>query len=100
MVVYVGAMNGRVTAGAPAGPPLKKPVMTATANFNFITRSVYLGMTTQAKVGVTGNKQLVVDRTVRTVADGAAFPQRFVLKDEGSALIPMTFSAGGIMLSD
>lgn len=74
--------------------------MTPAPNYDFIARSIYLGMAAQTQIGVAGDEQLVIDRAVMAVADGAAFPQGFVLEDEGPALVSMTLVAGGVVLTD
>lgn len=57
-------------------------------------------MTAQAQVGIAGHQHLVVDGAVRAVTDGAAFPQRLVLEDPGTALLLVTAVAGSVMLTD
>ena len=46
-------------------------------------------MTPQAEIAVPLQQKLWTDRTVGRVADGAAFPHRFVLEDERPALVPV-----------
>ena len=51
---------------------------------------LHLGMATQAKVGIGLHEHLVIDGTVRLMTGGAAFAQRFMLKDETPGLFTVT----------
>lgn len=95
--IEIRAMHGGVATGAPA-----------TAEFQFVgvvfiadqdlpgadQRALRLRVALEAKIVVALDEHLGVDRTMRAVADDAAFPHRFVLEDEGLALVAMALGAG------
>jgi len=56
-------------------------------------RTLHLHMTLEAKIVVAFGQKLPVDRAMGVVAGDAPIAQRFVLKDERSALLAMTLRA-------
>ena len=57
-------------------------------------RALDLRMAPKAEVQIALDQQLGVDAAVRVMADGAALPQRRMLKDEGPGLLPVALSTG------
>jgi hypothetical protein len=54
-------------------------------------------MASEAKVGVALDQQLGVDGPVRAMADGATFPHRRMLKDNGPGLLTVALSASFVL---
>ena len=92
--IEVRAMYGSVTTGAPTAAKPEVGGMVHLADVNLARSALYLRVALQAKVVVALNKHLVVDGTVRIVADGASFAHGFVLEDEQACLVAMTLRAG------
>ena len=63
-------------------------------------RALDLRMAPEAEVRIALDQQLGVDAAMRVMAGGAAFPQRWMLKDEGSGLLPVALSAGFVQTRD
>ena len=83
-------MNGRVTSSAPTGalPQIRRVIRMA--DVNLLTSHagpLHLGVALQAKVWITLDQQLPVDRAVRVVADSASLAQSFVFEDKRPALL-------------
>ena len=78
-------MNGLVAARGPASPLLHPQRVVRTANEQ-LTSLDLLEVTLQTQVGVPNRQQLVVDRTVRIVTDGAAFAHGFMDEHERALL--------------
>src|SRR5690349_7436219 len=86
-------MHGGVAAGAPAGAA---PDESRVIEFPDGERSrpvLYLGMTAQAKVVVSLEKELLANRSMGGMADGAALPHGLVLEDKRTGLILVTLGA-------
>src|SRR5829696_8643130 len=90
--VYVGAMGRLVAASAPTGTTLQ-PAGVVFATDDNLPFARDLEVTAQAEVVVPRDEHLVVNRAVRVVADGAAFTQRIVGKDERTLLLRVTLRA-------
>lgn len=56
-------------------------------------RSLRLGVTLKAKIGVSLDQHLRIDGTMRIVANGAAFAHCRVLEDDWPGLLPVTLGA-------
>ena len=82
-----------MATGRPTGATRQAARMVLSANVNSAGRRLLLEMAPQAKIGVAGDKHLLVDGTVNGVAGGAAFPHGLVLKYEGPALGGMALTA-------
>ena len=88
-------MDRAVAAAGPAGALLHVGAMRHLANeyFTRSPRTLHLGVAFEAKVLVALDEHLPVDRTMRTMADNAAFTERLVLKDEWPRLFAMALGA-------
>ncbi len=88
-------MNGSVATGTPARALLQKRGVVDMANVDFTLTPTFLDlrMAFQAKIWIALHQQLAVDRTVWSVANDAALPQRFMLKDKWPRLLPMALRA-------
>ena len=94
--VDVRAMHRGVAAGRPTGAPLQKIRVRDLADHEFVRlniRSLHLHMALEAEIIVPFGKKLPVDRSVGIVAGDATVAQRFVLKNERTALFAMTLRA-------
>jgi hypothetical protein len=60
------------------------------------TWALYLRVTSKAEVHIPLDQKLGVDAPVWAVTDGAALPQRPMLKDNGPGLLPMALCTGFI----
>ncbi|MDB6015895.1 MAG: hypothetical protein JWR19_384 [Pedosphaera sp.] len=56
--------------------------------------ALHLGMAFEAEIGIPLDEQLGIDGAMGVVADGAAFAQSFVLKNERAALFAMALRTG------
>ena len=86
-------MHRRMATGCPAGARLQQQRMIGASDINMAggnVRPLDLGMKAQAKIGVRDREQILIHRTVRIMADGAAFAHRRVFKDERACLFAMT----------
>ena len=52
-----------------------------------------LGVASETEIIVAFDEQLPIDRTMRSMANGAAFPQSFVLENERAGLLPVALGA-------
>lgn len=91
----VGAVNGGMTAGRPAGAEAQQRPVIDLADPDLTRGRLDLGMAFQAEVGVAFGDHLGVDRTVGRMAAGAAFAQRLVLEHERPGLLAV---AGGALV--
>ena len=91
-------MHRRVTTRRPATALAQEPGVLDFANVNPApaARGLRLGMAFEAEICITLGEQLAVDRTVRLMADDAAFAQGFVLEGKRPRLLLMTPGAGFI----
>lgn len=93
----VGAVDGLVASGCPAGADAHVAGVIDVANVNISraarARPGHLRMAAKAKVGIANGEQLVVDRTVRIMAGRATFAQGRVLEREGARLFLMALRA-------
>jgi hypothetical protein len=94
--VDVGAVNGGVTTGGPAGAAAEKSAVRLLADEDVACgniRALNLGVAFEAEIVVALDQKLAIDGAVRGVADGATFAQGFMLEDKGPGLFSMTFAA-------
>jgi len=82
-----------MAAGAPTCALAQKLVVPLKSDIDLALRTLHLGMTFQAKVRITLDQKLPIHRTMRVVADSAAFPQCLMFKNEWAGLFTMTLSA-------
>jgi hypothetical protein len=93
-------MNRAVTAGAPTRALPQQRGVRDFADVNLARWKVggwRLRVAAQTEIRIVRNEHLAVYRTVRRMANPAAFAQRFMLEDEWSRLLAMTFRARLIM---
>ena len=93
-------MHRRVAPRRPASAHPEKIRMGDIANIDLArsrTRSLDLGMASEAEIHVPLDQQLGIDGPVRVMADGAALPQRRMLEDKGPGLLPVALSAGFVL---
>ena len=98
--IHVGAVNGRVATGRPAGSHLEKLAVIRVPNINASgchAGSLNLRVATQAEIGVAGDEHFLVDRAVRIVTSRAPFPQCLMLEDKRPRLLPVTLRAAFIL---
>ncbi len=92
--MHIRPVHGRVAAGAPARALAQQQRMFEIADVNFTrARTLDLSVAFQAKVRIAFDQHLPIDGAVRVVANGAAFPQRFVLEDKGAGLLAVALGA-------
>ena len=90
----VRPVDGRVTARRPTSPLPHPCRVVLLADVQLAApHALVLGMTAQAEIRVRRDEQLVIDRAVRCVTNGTAFPQRFVFKDKWPRLFAMALRA-------
>lgn len=74
--VHIRAVHGSMAAGRPTCPHLQKLGMVRVADENVAggnSRSLRLGVATQAQIWIVIHEQLFVDGTVRVMTNHAAF---------------------------
>lgn len=89
-------MNGRMAAGGPAGAEAQEAGVINVADVETRANNGWtlrLRVTFQAQVHVALNQHFRIDGAVRAVADGATFPHRRVLEDEGPGLFAVALAA-------
>lgn len=92
----VGAVNGGVAAGSPAGPEAQKRgmVLAADENVPARARSLHLGVATKAKIRIRDGEELPIDRPVGIVARSATVAHRRVFVNDWFCLLLMALAAG------
>lgn len=93
-------MNRRVAAGGPAGANLQIGGVIGVADIEMAGRNIgalILRVAAEAEIGIVGHQHLAVDGAVRGVANGAAFAEGAVLKNNGPGLLVMARGAGLIL---
>ena len=92
---HIGSMDGRVTTGRPAGT-LRDELRVVHRTDDQLPGggTLNLRVAFQAKVAVTFDQHLGVDRSVRLMAGHASLPQRVMLVDVRNRLFTMAFAAG------
>ncbi len=89
-----------MATGRPTSSDLQKSRVIGVADVNVTGGNVWglhLRVAAQAKIRIIFDEQFPVDRTVRAVANGAAFAQRFVFKNKRARLRLMTLRAALIL---
>lgn len=69
----IGAMDGRMAPGSPAGAVTEVSSMVDVADTKTVVRVLDLSVTAQAQIGVTNGEEFWVYRAVRRMAGGATF---------------------------
>ena len=92
--VDVRAVNGGVAAGTPTRATTETCGVRNVADENFTAGGVHLGVTFETQIDVALNQHFVGDRTMRVMANDAAFPKCFMFENKRSGLLAMTFGAG------
>src|SRR5438046_2584664 len=82
-----------MAASAPTGALAQKLTVWLESDKGLARGTLHLCMTFQAKIRITLDQQLPIHRTMRVVADSAAFPQCLMFKNEWPGLFTMTFRA-------
>ena len=85
-------MHGRMAGGTPATSARDEHAVVIFTDVQ-TARALHLCMTSQAEVRVRLNEHFPVHGTMWMVTRRAAFPQRFMLKDETAGLIAMAARA-------
>jgi hypothetical protein len=88
----MGAMDGGMAAGGPAGAEGEEGAMIDLADPDAVAGGD-LGVAFQAEMGIGFGEEFTVDGAVGLVAGGAAFAEGFVLEDKGAGLIAMAGDA-------
>jgi hypothetical protein len=88
-----GTVNGGVAAGGPAGAVAQECAVVNVTEKNRSARGLCLGVAFDAQIVIALHEHFGIDRTVRVMADGAAFAQRRVLENERASLFAMTLGA-------
>ena len=86
-------MDRRMAACTPTGALAQKLRVRLKSNIDLPCGTLYLRMTFQAKIRITLHQQLPIHRTVRVVANRAAFSQSLMFKNKWPGLFTMTFGA-------
>ena len=89
MIIKVRPMNRCMACCRPAGTTRERCCVTAITDY----REISLRMATQAKVQVPHDKHFFMNGAVDLMAGGAAFTERFMLKNKRPALLLMAFKA-------
>ena len=86
-------VNGLVAAGRPAGAARQEKGVVEPSDQDLTIYLLFLKMALKAKRGVARSKHLGIDRSMRQVADGAAFAESLMLEHEGPPLHLMALEA-------
>ena len=82
-----------MATGAPTCALAQKLTVRLKSDEDLARGTLHLCMTSQAKIRITLDQQLPIHRTMRVVADSAAFPQCLMFKNEWPGLFTMTLRA-------
>jgi hypothetical protein len=92
--VDMGAVDGFVAAGIPAGAALEEGGMVEAADEDLTAGGLLLEMAFEAESCVTLGEEFLVDGSVGEMAGGAAFAHGFVFEDVGATLGGVALEAG------
>ena len=90
-------MHSFVATSIPAGAALEEGGVVEAADENLAAGRLLLKMALKAEGGIALGEELGVDRTVRMMTGGAAFPQRFVFEHMGTALGGVAFETALVL---
>ncbi len=89
----VGAVDGGVASGGPAGAHGEESLVIDLADPDFAGGGLHLGVAFEAEVGIALGEHLAVDGAVGCVAGDAALAIGLVLEDKGTRLFPVALRA-------
>lgn len=93
----MGAVDGFMTTGAPAGAPREESGVIPAADDDAPGRGLLLEMALETEVGAAGDEHLVVHGAVDAVARGTAFADGLMFEHEGPALRGVALVAGLVL---